>query len=629
MTINTQLVGLTGVNAGRRRSQDYHALMTCHADDGWLGHAQDQLASWLTEKDWDVDVTVDGRHQSGTRELKIVHHEDSKATSLHARLVERDTPLGTWTTELIAHDRRGDGDWISLKVENDNGRFVGVPRLGKYLMQTLPLGDGSLEFTDKPQVFHQDRVDDLIELLCDDERHGLVFVAGTAAESNIPFDAFVRAVGDWTREVFGLAQVIVLDPAATALFGEAVGSAHGTPPWTIRTYLPGVDPASSIDARRHRILGTSSLADLSKSRVRNLLGGIARTQAAQRPEPSAVVKLRRTFERLDNKAIVAAIAEPVPLPVSATSSAERTVKSTTPMLEPELAQSTPATADLAEQVERYLAEIQLAKSILRVATLDEETLRRIVESATSPRTDPVAIARAAAQIDAQQSKIEELEDRLAGVADAFDDEQLEHAVTTDSLQKREDEARWLRGQLQEQGAYDVAFGPVPLESQTIYPDSFPDLLARLRDTGNGPVVFTGDAEIVADLDGFDLLGKCRNTAWEAVLALSDYVRARQEGQCEHGFDHYVKYTPTGYRQIAPAKFAHTETGITMERYGSERIFRVPEEVSESGQVTMTAHFKLGHIGMVSPRMYIFDDYTRTGKIYIGYIGPHLTNTQTN
>jgi len=627
MTIVTQVAGLAGDNADRRRSQDYYALMTCHSNDGWLVHAQDQLASWLTEKDWDVDVTIDGRHQSGTRELEIVHHDDRKAASLHARLVERGTPLGTWTTELIAHDRKGDGDWISLRVENDKGHFVGVPRLGKYLMQTLPLGDGSLEFTDKPQVFHQDRVDDLIELLCDDQRHGLVFVAGTSAESDIPFDIFVSAVGDWTREVFGLAQVIVLDPAATNIFGEAVGSAHGTPPWTIRTYLPGVDPASSIDARRHRILGTNSLADLSKSRVRNLLGGIARYQAAQRPEPSAVVKLRRTFERLDNKAIVAAIAESVPLP--APSTAERLVESLAPMPEPELAASTPATADLAEQVERYLAEIQLAKSILRVTTLDEETLRRIVYSATLPRTDPLAIARAAAQIDTQQSKIEELEDRLAGVADAFDDEQLEHAVTTDSLQKRDDEARWLRGQLQDQGAYEVAFGTVPLESLTVYPDSFPDLLARLRNTEDSHVVFTGDADIVADLDGFDLLGKCRNTAWEAVLALSDYVRAREEGQCEHGFDHYVKHTPTGYRQIAPAKFAHTETGITMERYGSERIFSGPEKVNESGHVTMTAHFKLGRIGMVSPRMYVFDDYTRTGKVYIGYIGPHLTNTQTN
>jgi len=44
---------------------------------------------------------------------------------------------------------------------------------------------------------------------------------------------------------------------------------------------------------------------------------------------------------------------------------------------------------------------------------------------------------------------------------------------------------------------------------------------------------------------------------------------------------------------------------------------------------MTAHFKLGRIGMVSPRLYFFDDYTKTGKVYIGYIGPHLTNTQTN
>ena len=44
---------------------------------------------------------------------------------------------------------------------------------------------------------------------------------------------------------------------------------------------------------------------------------------------------------------------------------------------------------------------------------------------------------------------------------------------------------------------------------------------------------------------------------------------------------------------------------------------------------MKAHFKLASIGMLSPRMYYHDDYANSGKIYIGYIGRHLTNTMTN
>jgi hypothetical protein len=44
---------------------------------------------------------------------------------------------------------------------------------------------------------------------------------------------------------------------------------------------------------------------------------------------------------------------------------------------------------------------------------------------------------------------------------------------------------------------------------------------------------------------------------------------------------------------------------------------------------MDAHFKIARKGMVSPRIYYHDDASRTGKIYVGYIGKHLPNAHTN
>lgn len=44
---------------------------------------------------------------------------------------------------------------------------------------------------------------------------------------------------------------------------------------------------------------------------------------------------------------------------------------------------------------------------------------------------------------------------------------------------------------------------------------------------------------------------------------------------------------------------------------------------------MVAHFKPARIGMVSPYLYYFDAMPRTGKICVGYLGPHLTNSQTD
>ena len=135
------------------------------------------------------------------------------------------------TTEPMGCDKRGEGDWISLNVDNEQGHFVDFPVLAKYHMQNRQLADGTIHFVDEPQIFGEGKVDDLIDLLCDEERHGLVFVAGTASSGGVPFGSFVKAVRDWPRQVYGLSQVIGLDPAATASFAAHFGAFHHAPAW--------------------------------------------------------------------------------------------------------------------------------------------------------------------------------------------------------------------------------------------------------------------------------------------------------------------------------------------------------------------------------------------------------------
>jgi hypothetical protein len=595
--------------------------MTCRAIAPWLETVDQQLASWLMQhKKWDVDVRADGRIVDGGRELELRHHQDGQSRSLRARLVEQDPSRGTWSTELVAHERAAGGGWVSVDVDNAHGHFVDVPNLARFLMQVLPLADGELNFADRPQVFGAPQLDEVMDLLCDEERHGLVFVAGTAA-GELPFDPFVSAVGRWTRQVYGLAQVVVLDPAATAGLAHSFGERHAVTPWTIRTYLPGVDPAVGIEARRHRVLGTTSLANMPEGQVRKVLGRAARNHAAARQVPAPVQRVHRLFERLANEAIVQAISDTRPvLPTSTVPPSSTSVPRT----------DAPSPGrDVAETVERYLSQIELVKTTLGVDSLDEATLRRVAADASAIRTDPAAIARAAGQILAQQRRIEQLEDRLDALGAALQEEEIEHAVTNETLEKRDDENRWLRSQLQEAGRFDVAFAGAPADATTEYPRSFADLVdlvSAMRDRG---VVFTGNADLAIALDDVDHLGKCVHTAWDALLALADYVRARNDAACTRGVDDYVKNTPTGYRPIAPAKFAATETSITMQQYGSERVFPVPASVDPSGWATMTAHFKLGRVGMVSPRLYYLDDVVKSGVVVVGYIGRHLTNTQTN
>lgn len=61
----------------------------------------------------------------------------------------------------------------------------------------------------------------------------------------------------------------------------------------------------------------------------------------------------------------------------------------------------------------------------------------------------------------------------------------------------------------------------------------------------------------------------------------------------------------------------------------ERTFPVPTTADSSGEVFMSTHFAPTHRDQNAPRMYYFADVAKTKKVYIGYVGVHLSNTKTN
>ncbi len=588
-------------------SRDYSAFMACEAQAGWLDEALHQLGEWFREKNFDVDLSSDGLFTVGNRTLKLQRHSDAHSRSLRAQLNETGTNWGTWNTELLLHERHGSEGWVSISVQNEQGRFVDVPRVARYLMRTLPLGDGRVRFVDRAQVFRASDVPRLVEMLTDEKRHGLVFVAGTTGDS-IPFDAFASRMGSWTKQVYGLGQVVVLDPWATEAFNTIAGLRYQAAPWAVRTFFPNVDFGSELDWRRHRILGPARLGAMDDSRIERMLGDIARRHAGTRATSSEVTRVVRKFERLANSALLTAV-EPKPTLV---------VLPSTLTVEPSVAEEPD-----------YLHQVELTKQILKLKIIDEPALRAIAKSIARPRMEPAALQEALRRVEAKQTQLELAQDALQAAKSALDDDQLERAEIYQDLERANAEIRWLRHSLQAQGNRDVAFGVLPEEWREDYPQGFADLLDRLPNLVDGRLRFTGDRSVTLGVDDHDTLQLAVRTAWDVCLALGDYLRARDEEKCDKGVDYYLRHTPSGYIGITPGKHAATETGTTMRSHGEERIFPVPDTVDSSGQCAMKAHFKLAQIGMVSPRMYYLDDYNNSRSIYIGYIGPHLTNTQTN
>jgi hypothetical protein len=602
----------------------------------------DQLSTWLRERDLEPDLSQSSTLRWQDCELVVVRHDVRGGFDLHLRLVEHKNG-DAWRTEMVVHAVQDDAaGWVRLGVTNDSGRFVDVPRLATYVMDTVETRDGPAVFASTPRVVSAGGVDALIDELCDPDRRALAFVAAT--DNSLPFDAFVDRLGRWTRQVRGLGHVVVLDPLATAAFSEAVGATHEVPPWTVRTYLPDVDPATATDGRRHRILGTRRLGEMDDSQIRMLLGRVARGHASTRTLPLAVTRVRRSLRRLEDnlvldalvditgtdtpaidQSMVAPVAQVDPRAHAEAAAAAGPETAAEGLSAAEAAQGAPVAA----QVEHYLAQIELAKAVLGVSELDEVTLRELATAAERGRMSVAAIDRVRAELEEREQRINELEDEVSVWKELFDEAEFDAAVSEDDRSRFEDENRWLRRRLAEREDYEAAYSAVPSEAFTQYPGDFDALMERVEELEQHGVVFTGDPKVTRDLDDHDSVGRLVRAAWEDLLVLSDYVRARRSGEFESGLRTYVDNPPAGYRTVTRKQFAGTETGQTMKGFGDERQLPVPTSVDPSGTATMKAHFKLGRIGMVSPRMYVLDRFSEDGCVYVGYIGAHLTNTQTN
>ena len=590
-------------------TRDYHAFMRSQEPNGFLETVEDQLKTWLREKRIDLDVSHDNAYSDGTCSLSIAHREHGRGRQLRAELRE-DTPSnGPWRTTLVA----GSDGWLDLAVRSGRGQFTATPRLAKYLMQALPLGDASVTFVDRAQEWGTHQLSQLREVLVDPDRYGLVFVAGT--EKSDLYPAFARRVNTWTREVYGLAQVVVLSPEATTQASEVLGR-HSVSPWTVRTFFPGVDLNDGFDALRHRYLTARSLAGWSDPRISFLLGEIARFHANQRPLPEDVARAERHFARLERQSVVEAIQ-----PADAADLQTRPSVLESPLESP---LDTEEPTWVADEASTYLAQVDLVRRVFGLATLDESSLRLIAERAAHP-VDPEAIARAARLIEAQQDQIEDLHDRLSVAARNLDDAQLDHAELLGQVDRLGAESRWLRARLAEAGDFGSAHAVAPEDVDNDLPESFADLLDRLS---VGDVIFTGRHAPVDTVEIADTLGVALRMCWDVCRALGKYVEARRAGLAKGGVEMFLRNPPEALL-VAPGKHSPTESEMTMKQYGSERVFPVPAAVHPSGQAVMTAHFRLAQLGMTSPRLYYLDDTGGSGKIYVGYIGPHLRNTLTN
>ncbi|MFE2024563.1 hypothetical protein ACFW9V_05305 [Streptomyces hygroscopicus] len=529
---------------------------------------------WLTRKFGSAPLTSGHHHldQMSVLTNHAAYLTDGAEHAIRLQLRE-DKPDATWRTTITAVAFEDSSALLSVSLEvfpNDDTPLAPVrPGLVRDLVRDLKPIDGLAPLTLDAQSVSAEGVDALIDVLCDPARHMPVIVAARPIR---PDPLWSERMAKAMRDCAGAAALYLLvDTEAVDAFRAAIGEYHRVAPGAVRTFLTEVDPAWPKDASRHRFLTVARMSDSQDHAWRGLA---------------------RTVQRISTEA---------PLP-----DALRTL-------------AFPDDASRRHRQERQAALATVRPSDeLAVMRKDVEDLKALLAQADEE------LKEAARTAELSALTVASLEEQLHAAMERADGDMEEALRALDDVERARAEADILRRRLRDAGRYDDT---VVVEQPRGVPDSFEELWERLDDFEG--VLVTADRSKALELDEGERARVWAAKAWNALRALDSYTQAAREGFNGGFYQHCTSDRP-GAVNWPLKQFAPAESDTTMNRWGAERIFAVPEDVDPSGRKEMQAHLKLGSKGSTSPRIYFLDDTEGiTGRVIVGYIGPHLTNTKTN
>ncbi|MGA5872406.1 hypothetical protein [Streptomyces cinereoruber] len=230
---------------------------------------------------------------------------------------------------------------------------------------------------------------------------------------------------------------------------------------------------------------------------------------------------------------------------------------------------------------------------------------------------------------AEAIRVNEINDLYAELAKAergSDDLRGQNEELYDKFQESQRLIRFLRERLEATGDFATAYGAADIPAIT-YPETFADLLDRLEELPF--LVFTGNSKTTQKLDS-QSVDNWLSVAWDGLLALHHFAEASALGKASGDFLSWCKSDAAGAFPFPAAKVAMRESDTVAKngKLRGERMLPVPRTVDASGRVFMQAHLKIGGGNMVAPRLHFYEDGPRSGKLYVGYLGPHLRNTLT-
>ncbi|WP_236787967.1 hypothetical protein [Amycolatopsis sp. GM8] len=164
--------------------------------------------------------------------------------------------------------------------------------------------------------------------------------------------------------------------------------------------------------------------------------------------------------------------------------------------------------------------------------------------------------------------------------------------------------------------------------------SFPELLAAATEQFSRLRV-TAAPEPAAMLDRYLKAAHWRAKAWAALATLQAYADAKavsldQGSVPEPELSNVGSFIHTDQPgvQISLHNVALSESPGVADHavHHNARMFVVDRKTDSSGVAYFSAHIRLEAFRPPAPRMYFYDDVTRSGVVYVGYCGPQLSGS---
>ncbi|MDD9153579.1 hypothetical protein PUY80_13465 [Plantibacter flavus] len=653
----------------------YRAILRLNDDEDATEVANEQLRSWLGSKtvgnrngtlltaDWNGTGSFELGSTASLRVVEVSHDADGshrqRATFTETNAVADFTiaissislpNAKRYRETLVIEASRSEATLDEAVLE------VAPPNIVRSLLERVEIRDGSTILHPAPRIVHRWGIEEVVDAILDPDRLAAVIVAGSlGAEAD---GRLVQLVTSLTRRSVGVATSFVLAADALDAFNEAMPDSLQVGAGRVRTFEPDVDPDYGEEGLRHRVLGPETFA-------RNILGRTRVTEALQQRHAASTRRrfldselphdVRRSLDVLDREAIRLDRELRVDARVSART-AERHVTEPLagPIAGPETTVAQPNAPDIDAEIDATVETVtplvgtpdgdvivresvprsifNRISSFIRTITgqseISEDTLDAVEKRLTRQDADLQVLQEL---LDESTSSVESLRSQLAHSHAAREELELEAAVEAEDARHHLREARVLRERLVRAERFDDLYVQ-PEEETWAAPGSIQELLLRLSDTKSptyGVIAFTGDESLALAVEARDPVGRYAGHFWDYIRVLYDYARARSDAAFAGNVHTYLTddSSPAGHK-CTPTRHAPRESDQTMARWGDERVFPVPPEVHPDGRVIMGAHFKPTNENTFAPRMHYLDDTNNTGKIYIGYIGKHLTNTKT-